>query len=73
MLTEYYFEIKYVKGMDNIKANTLSRKAELQGSKKLLDIMLRINKDKRIRYNHLKLITIYKALILNWEARIKEV
>ena len=29
MLTEYYFKIKYVKGIDNIKADTLSRKAEL--------------------------------------------
>ena len=29
MLVEYYFEIKYVKGIDNIRVDTLSRKAEL--------------------------------------------
>ena len=29
MLIEYYFEIKYVKGTDNIRADILSRKAEL--------------------------------------------
>jgi len=29
MLAEYYFEIKYIKGIDNAKANILSRKAEL--------------------------------------------
>ena len=29
MLVKYYFKIKYIKGINNIKANTLSRKAEL--------------------------------------------
>ena len=29
MLAEYYFKIKYVKGTDNVKADTLSRKVEL--------------------------------------------
>jgi len=29
MLVEYYFKIKYIKGIDNIKVNVLSRKAEL--------------------------------------------
>ena len=29
MLTEYYFEIKYVKGMDNTRADIFSKKAEL--------------------------------------------
>jgi len=29
MLAEYYFKIKYIKGIDNIKVNVLSRKAEL--------------------------------------------
>jgi len=29
MLVEYYFEIKYIKGIDNVKADVLSRKAEL--------------------------------------------
>jgi len=29
MLAEYYFKIKYIKGIDNIRADMLSRKAEL--------------------------------------------
>ena len=29
MLMEYYFEIKYIKDIDNIKADILSKKAEL--------------------------------------------
>ena len=29
MLIEYYFKIKHIKGTDNIKADTLSKKAEL--------------------------------------------
>ena len=29
MLIEYYFKIEYVKGMDNIKVDILSRKAKL--------------------------------------------
>ena len=53
MLTKYYFKIEYIKGMDNTRANTLSRKIKLQGNKKLLGIILHINKDGKIRYNHL--------------------
>ena len=53
MLIEYYFKIKYIKGIDNAKADTLSKKAELQGREKPLDTILRLNKDRRIRYNHL--------------------
>ena len=29
MLIEYYFKIKYVKGINNAKTDTLSKKAEL--------------------------------------------
>ena len=29
MLAEYYFKIEYIKGIDNIKADILSRKTEL--------------------------------------------
>ena len=29
MLIEYYFKIKYIKGTNNIKVNTLSRKVKL--------------------------------------------
>ena len=50
--------------MDNTKADILSRKAELQGSKKLLDAILRIDKDRKIKYNYLKLAVVYKVLKL---------
>ena len=65
MLAKYYFKIEYVKGTDNTKTDVLNRKVKLQSSKKLLDTMLHINKNKRIRYNYLKLAAIYKAFILN--------
>ena len=65
MLAKYYFKIKYIKGTNNIKANALNRKAELQDNKKPSDTMLYIDKDKKIKYNHLKLAAIYKAPILN--------
>ena len=29
MLIEYYFKIKYIKGTDNTKVNTLNKKTEL--------------------------------------------
>jgi len=29
MLVEYYFKIKYIKGIDNIRVNVLSRKVKL--------------------------------------------
>jgi hypothetical protein len=53
ILAEYYFKIEYIKGTDNIRADTLSRKAELQSREKLLSVMLRVNKDGKIRYNYL--------------------
>ena len=65
MLIEYYFKIKHIKGMDNTRADTLSKKIELQGSKKPLNAILRINKNRKIRYNHPKLAVVYKVLIVN--------
>jgi len=29
MLVEYYFKIKYIKGIDNVRVDILSKKAEL--------------------------------------------
>jgi len=29
MLAEYYFKIKYIKGTDNVRADTLSKKVKL--------------------------------------------
>ena len=63
MLVEYYFKIKYIKGIDNIRVDALSRKVELQSSKKPLDAILRLNKDRKIRYNYLQLVGIYKVLV----------
>jgi hypothetical protein len=63
ILVEYYFKIKHVKGTDNIRADILSKKAKLQSKKKLLGIMLHINKDGKIRYNYLQILVVYKALI----------
>jgi len=50
---EYYFEIKYVSGTDNIKADILSKKVELQGNKKPLEVILKLDKDRKVRYNYL--------------------
>jgi hypothetical protein len=53
ILIEYYFKIKHIKSTDNTKADILNKKTELQGNKKLLGVMLHIDKDRKIRYNHL--------------------
>ena len=55
MLSEYHFEIKYIKGINNVRADTLSRKAKLQGSEKPSGAILKLHEDGKIRYNHLKL------------------
>ena len=48
MLAKYYFEIKYVKESDNVKANAFSRKAELQRNNKMLGALLKQDKDEKI-------------------------
>ena len=58
MFSEYYFEIKYIKGLNNTKADTLSWRVELQETEKPLGAMLKLHKDRKIKYNHLKLATI---------------
>ena len=63
-MAEYYFKIKYIKGIDNTRADILSKKVELQGNEKPLDAILYIDKDSKIRYNYLKLAAIYKILEL---------
>ena len=72
MLAEYHFKIKYIKGINNARADILSRKAELQGGEKPLDTILRLDKDKRIRYNYLQLAGTYKVLENLQEEQIKE-
>jgi len=56
MLAEYYFKIKYIKGIDNIRVDVLSRKVELQDNKKVKGVILRKDEDGKIRYNYLHLI-----------------
>ena len=56
MLAEYYFKIKYMKGIDNARVDVFNRKAELQGKEKIKGVILRIDNDGRIRYNYLQLI-----------------
>jgi len=53
MLVEYYFKIKHIKGIDNAKADILSRKAELQGKEKIKGVILRMDNNGKIRYNYL--------------------
>ena len=62
MLAEYYFKIEYIKKIDNTQADILSRKAELQSKEKLLDAILRLDKDRKIRYNYPQLIGTHKVL-----------
>ena len=56
MLIEYHFEIQYTKGTKNVRADALSRKAELQNNKKLLGVMLKKDSNGLIRYNYPKLV-----------------
>ena len=56
--------------MDNIKVDIFNKKAELQGNEKLLNAILRIDKDGKIKYNYLKLVVVYKVLELYQIQRI---
>jgi len=53
MLAEYYFKIKYIKDINNIKVDALNKKVELQNNKKVKGVILRMDEDKKIRYNYL--------------------
>ena len=48
MLAEYHFEIKHIKGSDNAKADTLSKKKELQSSNKVLKALLKLKENGKI-------------------------
>ena len=65
MFIKYYFKIKHIKGINNAKVDTLSRKIKLQDNKKIKGVILRMDKDGKIKYNYLQLIVTYKALISN--------
>jgi len=53
MLAEYYFKIKHIKGIDNTRADILSKKAELQDNKKVKGVILKMDNNGKIRYNYL--------------------
>jgi len=53
MLVEYHFKIKHIKGTDNTRVDIFSRKAELQGKEKIKGVILKIDNNGKIRYNHL--------------------
>jgi len=50
---EYYFKIKYIKGINNAKVDALSKKAELQSKEKIKGAILRMDNNGKIRYNYL--------------------
>jgi len=62
MLAEYYFKIKHIKGIDNARADVLSRKVELQGKEKVKGAILRIDNDGKIKYNYLQLTVTQEEL-----------
>jgi len=64
MLAKYHFKIEYIKGINNIRADILNRKAELQGNKGVKETILKMDENKKIKYNYLQLTGIYKALKL---------
>ena len=72
MLAEYYFKIQYTKGIENVRVDTLSRKAELQNNKKLLGAMLKKDSNGLIKYNYSKIAATqeYKLLESNQTKRI---
>jgi len=53
MLVKYYFKIKYIKGINNAKVDILNRKIKLYSNKKVKGVILRMDKDRKIKYNYL--------------------
>jgi len=61
MLVKYYFEIEYVKKLDNAKADALSRKEKLQRNNKVSEALFKENSNGKIWYNHPQLSKTHKA------------
>jgi len=62
MLAEYYFKIKHIKGLNNAKADALSKKEKLQRNNKVSGALFTEDSNKKIRYNYLQLSGTHKAL-----------
>ena len=62
MLTEYYFKIEHVKGLDNAKTDTLNRKEKLQEDNKMSGALFKESNNRKIQYNHPQLLRTYKVL-----------
>jgi len=45
MLVEYYFKIKYIKGINNIKVDIFSKKVK--------GVILKMDNNRKIKYNYL--------------------
>ena len=56
MLVEYYFKIKYIKGINNIKVDIFSKKVK--------GVILKMDNNRKIKYNYLQFIETYKILKL---------
>ena len=61
MLAEYHFKIEHVKGLDNAKADALSRKKKLQSNDKMSGALLKLKENGKIQYNHPQLAGTHKA------------
>jgi len=72
MLAEYHFKIEHVKGLDNARANALSRKEKLQRSDKMSGTLFKENSNGKIWYNYPQLLGTYKALKSLWKQQIRE-
>ena len=67
ILSKYHFEIKYISRTDNIRADILNRKAELQGGKKPLGAILKLDKDRKVKYNYPQLAGTHEILKSLWD------
>jgi len=62
MLIKYHFEIKHVKGLDNARADALSKKEELQRNNKMSEALFKESSNRKIRYNYPQLLKTHKIL-----------
>ena len=63
ILSKYHLKIKHISRTENTQVDTLSRKAELQGNERPLGVILKLNKNRKVRYNYLQLAGTHKALM----------